>query len=103
MRTPEYIFELNDAREHAAQPSRLFGAEEEAIIDKYVGLYLRRELPTAISVYLALVDAVHERNHEVYVQGVPPLRLPSIATFRRRLRRIPRNAVLSARYGRGHR
>lgn len=80
-------------RYYTPLPSRVFTTEEEAFIASHVHRYLSRNRPTVANLYNNLCHGLRGLNDDRMEQGLPALRMPSLATFRRRVAALPERVV----------
>ncbi|WP_457587597.1 hypothetical protein [Ensifer canadensis] len=76
---------------------RFFSPEEETMLENHAWMYVSRNRPTVIGLYHEMVDEMTRWNETRLTNGEPPLRVPSLKTFHRRVKGLPREVVLVGR------
>ncbi|WP_156408540.1 MULTISPECIES: hypothetical protein [unclassified Ensifer] len=74
-----------------------FSQEEEAMLEKHAWMYVSHNRPTVIGLYHEMVDEMRCWNEARATNGEPPLRAPSLTTFHRRVKALPREVVTVGR------
>lgn len=77
--------------------TRFFSPEEETMLEKHAWMYVSHNRPTVIGLYHEMVDEMTRWNEARSTNGEPPLRVPSLKTFHRRVKALPREVVLVGR------
>ncbi len=77
--------------------ARFFSQEEDTMLEKYAWMYVSHTRPTVIFLYHKMVDEMTRSNETRATNSEPPLRVPSLKTFHRRVKALPREVVLLGR------
>uniref|UniRef100_UPI003F497F66 hypothetical protein n=1 Tax=Ensifer adhaerens TaxID=106592 RepID=UPI003F497F66 len=67
------------------------------MLEKHAWMYVSHTRPTVIGLYHEMVDKMTRSNETRATNSEPPLRVPSLKTFHRRVKALPREAVLVGR------
>jgi hypothetical protein len=77
--------------------TRFFSQEEETMLEKHAWMYVSHTRPTVIGLYHEMVREMTRWNETRATNGELPLRVPSLKTFHRRVKALPRETVLVGR------